>query len=44
MRIYNFHTIVDGRYHWVKVEGLSVSEALATLRAAIRDGETIVGW
>jgi hypothetical protein len=44
MRTYNFHTMIDGRKFWDKVQGRTVNEALATLRGNLRDGETIVGW
>lgn len=44
MRTYNFHTQVDGRIFWERVQGRTISEAVATLRANLRDGETIVGW
>lgn len=47
MRTFHFHTIVDGdlseTYH-VPVEGETIGQAVATLRASLRDGETIVGW
>lgn len=44
MNTYNFHTICNGRTLTVAVQGTSVRNAVATLRAGLYDGETIVGW
>lgn len=43
MRTYRFHTNIDGRTFRETVQGRTISEAVATLRASLRDGETIVG-
>lgn len=39
---YNFHTKVNGRIFWETVKASTYGEALATLTASLRDGETIV--
>lgn len=44
MKTYRFHTNIDGRKFCESIRAASVSEAVATLRGALRDGETIVGW
>lgn len=41
---YNFHTIHEGVMRAYPVLGYSVRDAVATLRAGLYDGETIVGW
>jgi hypothetical protein len=41
---YNFHTIHEGVKRAYPVLGYSISDAVATLRAGLYDGETIVGW
>lgn len=44
MRTYLFHTMIDGRKYVVPMRAASIREAVADLRAALREGETIVGW
>jgi hypothetical protein len=44
MNTYHFHTIHNGRMRSCPVQGTSVRDAVATLRAGLYDGETIVGW
>lgn len=44
MRTFNFHTVVNGRTFCEKVQGRTIGEAVATLRANLRDGEKIIGW
>jgi hypothetical protein len=44
MNTYNFHTILNGRMRSCQIKGTSVRDAVATLRAGLYDGETIVGW
>lgn len=41
---YRFHTVLDGVKRSYPVLGYSISDAVATLRAGLYDGETIVGW
>lgn len=44
MRAFHFHTIHDGRMRPVKIYGATIRDAVASLRAGLYDGETIVGW
>ncbi len=44
VRYFHFHTVVDGRTHPYAILGTSVTDAVRSLRLALYDGETIVGW
>jgi hypothetical protein len=44
VRTYHFHTIHEGVMRGYPILGTSVRDAVATLRSALYDGETIVGW
>jgi hypothetical protein len=41
---YHFHTIHDGIMRTYPIMGDSIRDAVTTLRSALYDGETIVGW
>lgn len=43
-RYFHFQTIHEGRQRGYAILGTSVRDAVATLRAGLYDGETIVGW